>query len=157
MFMSQNIFFISQSGGAIHVSLNSRLDVSQCEWISNVATLQGGALSSRSSAVTIQDSTFSDNRAVSTTAGVGGWSFFFCFVLSQIFFDFLNNIMLFLGALAFLTGTLDVARCTFENNTAYQGGVAYCLGGETFTMRDSTYVNNYASDSGGVFRGIACR
>ena len=54
------------------------------------------------------------------------------------------------GAIIARHSNIDIKYCTFESNGAARGGVVYAENSSMINMSNNTFVNNIATDSGGV-------
>ncbi len=139
-------------GGALFLGAVSSTDiegqsVSDSLFEGNIATAQGGAITTRSGAIAnnsaakldIINSTFSGNQA-----GTLGGAF------NNTFYGSANQ-----------EGAVYIANSTFENNSATEGGAIYNHGDTdkagnagAILIKDSTFTGNSASEKGGaIFNG----
>ena len=121
-------------GGIIHAE-NGSITVSYCSFTNNTANNDGGVVYETHTYTTLYGSLFVNNEAGNN----GG-------VLYKTNNDTENRTT----ALVPTSNHVLISQCTFVNNSASGGGVAY-LYSALLTVMGSTYQNNKATTYGGVF------
>jgi predicted outer membrane repeat protein len=118
----------SNSGGALCVVNFSKLTVSNCIFINNLASgpesenPSGGAIHFEWSDISISYCTFIGNRAFSG------------------------------GAVQFYQSSPVIANCTFESNVAFEAGGLQSIGMSTSQITDCSFTDNQATELGGAIR-----
>jgi hypothetical protein len=103
-------------------------------------------------AVTVSNSTFSENASSYRSSG-GGIYNAGTLMVSNSMFD-CNNVMYGEGAGIYNAGTLTVNNSTFHGNWAYFGAGGGIYNAGTLTVRNSAFDRN-SGDGGGIFNGGA--
>ncbi|MDO5825214.1 MAG: Ig-like domain repeat protein [Methanosphaera sp.] len=138
-----------KNGGAIYT--HATLNVSDSTFTGNKALYYGGAIHSYYADVTVKNTTFTNNHAVSDDAGgnaIGNYggdvSVTNCTFKNNNGMGYANG-----GAILNEEGYLKVTKSTFTNNTGYNGGAISIYYGFTDVI-NSTFRNNNADADGGA-------
>ena len=135
------------AGGAICVYYSGgTVNITKSNFTENIGTGNAGAICSYAGTLTVDDSIFTKNNAGHT--GYGGA------ILTQAVTKvtnsiFINNTCDYAGTIASLSESLDVANCTFLNNTAGSYGGAIYGAGTSLTVNNCTIMGNSAKYGGG--------
>ena len=132
------------SGGAIRVDSGASLRVVDSLFHDNMAQW-GGAIASYGP-LEIENTTFRDNRAVSS----GGAIFGADGALTVTGSDFESNIASLGGAISFFDGTGSIRGSDFRGNEASDDGGAVSSHAATLTISSSIFEGNRAKDNGGA-------
>ena len=140
--------YASSQGGAIFLTSGNTTIVNS-QFINNNAPSDGGAISTTSSGVTINivNSIFTNNIGDKGGAISIGSADSNLQVIGSTFKD--NYAKSYGGALAF-SGAGDVKDSIFINNTAYLGGGAVYMWGDSHLIVDSRFANNSANYGGAI-------
>ena len=110
------------NGAGVYTGANAGIIISNSSFISNVASVEAGAIYLASQAGKIQYCNFTDNTAVNG------------------------------GAVVLAGSNQEIGFCKFEgNNASYKGGSVYVKDGLSNTIHDTTFKNSYAFDGGAVY------
>ncbi|WP_296894419.1 Ig-like domain repeat protein [uncultured Methanobrevibacter sp.] len=110
------------NGAGVYTGTNAGIIISDSSFISNVASVEAGAIYLASQAGKIQNCNFTDNKAVNG------------------------------GAVVLAGSNQDIGFCKFEgNNATYKGGSVYVKDGLSNTIHDTTFKKSYAFDGGAVY------
>ncbi|MEM7313219.1 MAG: hypothetical protein AAF497_08710, partial [Planctomycetota bacterium] len=140
----------SMFGGAVR-GFNTDLSILRSEFIHNSSNTAGGALALLSGSLTVQDSRFDDNTAVSSNYD-GGAIYAEATPISILGSHFVNNSAGDDGgALALVSSPATVSGSSFDGNSAPEGGAVHSDRG--IDIRDSTLSNNSANLGGALWAG----
>ena len=110
------------NGAGVYTGANAGIIISNSSFISNVASVEAGAIYLASQAGKIQYCNFTDNTAVNG------------------------------GAVVLAGSNQEIGFCKFEgNNASYKGGSVYVKDGLSNTIHDTTFKKSYAFDGGAVY------
>ena len=110
------------NGAGVYTGTNAGIIISNSSFISNVASVEAGAIYLASQAGKIQYCNFTDNTAVNG------------------------------GAVVLAGSNQEIGFCKFEGNKAsYKGGSVYVKDGLSNTIHDTTFKKSYAFDGGAVY------
>jgi len=110
------------NGAGVYTGANAGIVISNSSFISNVASVEAGAIYLASQAGKIQYCNFTDNTAVNG------------------------------GAVVLAGSNQEIGFCKFEgNNASYKGGSVYVKDGLSNTIHDTTFKKSYAFDGGAVY------
>ena len=110
------------NGAGVYTGANAGIIISNSSFISNVASVEAGAIYLASQAGKIQYCNFTDNTAVNG------------------------------GAVVLAGSNQEIGYCKFEgNNATYKGGSVYVKDGLSNTIHDTTFKKSYAFDGGAVY------
>jgi CSLREA domain-containing protein len=155
-----------EGGGGI---LNSgALTISACTVRDNITTstgdenfnVGGGGIhsDSSSSSLTVNQSTFSGNRADSSDGGgtedIVGGAIFSNGKLSLTGCTFTVNRAWLGGAAVYAEAAASISGCTFTNNLSFGGGGAVSLINDVFTVQNSTFTGNQTNSGAGALDAI---
>ena len=148
---SQNEAVVSD-GAAIHSVQSERIRIVRCRFESNVA-ISGGAVAAHESAIRLEDSTFSHNRArrnggaASVTRGS-----LELLLSSQILNNYAEQSG---GGFRIEHARLQITNCTLAMNDAKIRGGAVDLGtGASLHAADTEFLANKGSSAGGAVAGL---
>ncbi len=138
--------------GAVRITTNSRVDISNCEFTRNRAKLSGPAIyAAHCVNVNVSDSRFTENSAYHHAGAIFS-VYHVNFTIQRTNFSG-NNAVLSNGGC--ITGTGSTAfyieDCYFLNNTGKRGGVLHADNNCSVTVEHSHFRNNLATRSSGVF------
>ncbi len=137
-------------GGAISLSRNGVLRVTDCKLEDNDAGIAGGAILNNRGTVIANDCLFLNNTSGSRGGAIG--SYFTANAMDINSCTFTGNSGHYGGAIGFRGGdSFSITNCTIYDNTAlYQGGAIYDGGSSNIVNISScTIVDNTASSLGG--------
>lgn len=138
-----NSIFSGNTGSAGAILASNILTVTNCTFTNNKARYNGGAICADT--LTVIGSTFSVNNA----SFEGGAIFTMSPSSTIVDSIFLANAAGQGGAIANLNN-LAVENCIFSGNNASQGGAIYNSNWVTLSVKNSTFINNMATDWGGA-------
>jgi predicted outer membrane repeat protein len=138
---------IHHQGGAIFVS-EAELALVDCHFVGNWALMEGGAICSVDSDLTLTGCAFEKNSAreggaIHQTAGT----------LTLVECTFEGNAAESGGAVAFSAETASMTRCLFAGNWATRWGGAIEIAETPLTLDGCTFSGNAASEGGAVYAG----
>ena len=149
------------SGGAIHFFLSS-VEISDCLFKNNLATIEGGAISaSMTDSLVVYNCSFRDNFANMSGGAISSES---VMEISNCLFE--NNSAGYSGGAIFVTNELDglyhktsVTNSSFASNKAVDGGAVHCKKTDSksgpFIFSQSHSDSNFALN-GGVLYSTGC-
>jgi hypothetical protein len=128
-------------GGAVDVSLDATLSVSNCQFLNNQAGVAGGGIMNEGGVVLVRDSLFQGNS---------GGNLYNDGALVVSNSSFVANTS---GAIRSTSGQAVVANCEFRDNTNNETSVEGTIfngGLSTMTVNGSTFTGNSARDGGAI-------
>jgi len=145
-------------GGGLYVAFDSVINVDNVDFHDNSADGDGGGLFSIDSTLTITGSRFSHNIAVTRAGALEVVNTYetiphVALISTSVFTH--NSVQIFGGAivgegtLPHDDSSLDIDDCTFDHNTAFEGG-AIVFDSQKTTVRNSRFTYNLATVSGGA-------
>jgi predicted outer membrane repeat protein len=118
-------------GGAIHIEEGCTADFTNCTFSRNSAAASDGGAIATEGAVVLKDCVFADNEAFTSDSHCSGDG----------------------GAISIMKGTIDLVRCTFINNIAYdRGGALDFSFGSTGLLKGCLFKGNISAAKNDIAR-----